>query len=409
MSAELVRELLQACLSASLAIALMLLLRKPLRRVFGAEAAYRCWLLVPAAMLAVWLPAPALQPGAPALPLGEFTARIPLGQALVMAPVDMSRWWLLAWIGGALACAALFAWRQRRFLRGLTRQPAQAFDLADAGGPAVVGGWRPRIVLPADFAEHYSREEQRLVLAHEQVHLARGDLHAQAVVLLLRCLFWFNPLVHLAARRFSVDQELACDAVVLARHPGERRTYADAMLKSHLLPFALPMACHWQSRHPLKERITMLMHPLPGTSRRIAGRASLIVLLVGGSYAAWAAQPAVAPDASPTTRSAGEPAKLTRLYGDEDLSPPAFPKDALAKGLEGKVVLDVVFGADGHARKVTVVSASPAGIFDKAAVEAALKWRLRPSDGKPVERTYRIPVQFTDHDPDAAVRKDAAR
>ena len=62
-----------------------------------------------------------------------------------------------------------------------------------------------------------------------------------AVVALIQCLCWFNPLVHLAARWIRFDQELACDAAVIAERPGLRRPYAEALLKTQVMA-AIPPA-----------------------------------------------------------------------------------------------------------------------------------------------------------------------
>jgi TonB family protein len=119
-------------------------------------------------------------------------------------------------------------------------------------------------------------------------------------------MYWFNPLFHFAASRFRFDQELACDALVITRFPEARRYYADAMLKTQLADLGLPAGCHWQSSHPLKERISMLKHPLPGRARRVFGLIAVAAFVAAGSYAAWAAQPA-----APATTSA--PAEATDL------------------------------------------------------------------------------------------------
>jgi len=111
------------------------------------------------------------------------------------------------------------------------------------------------------------------------------------------CVFWFNPLIYWAISRLRADQELACDAQVLARHAGARRSYANALLKTQLATesgWRMPVGCHWQSSHSLKERIVMLKRPLPGVSRRVLGIAGIAALIGTGSYAAWAAQTPVA-------------------------------------------------------------------------------------------------------------------
>lgn len=59
---ELVRvvnqELLETTIAGSTALVLVLLLRRHLRAAFGAAVAYAAWLLVPAALVAMLLPAP---------------------------------------------------------------------------------------------------------------------------------------------------------------------------------------------------------------------------------------------------------------------------------------------------------------------------------------------------------------
>src|SRR4029077_12446784 len=156
------------------------------------------------------------------------------------------------------------------------------------GCPALVGAIRPRIVLPADFEQRYDGRERELILAHERTHRARGDAQANALAALLRCVFWFNPLVYFAASRFRFDQELACDAAVISRFPEARRSYADAMLKTQLAVLGLPVGCHWQSSHPLKERIAMLKKPLPGRTRAALGAGIAVALTISGTYSAWA-------------------------------------------------------------------------------------------------------------------------
>ena len=175
-------------------------------------------------------------------------------------------------------------------------------------GPLVVGALRPRILLPLDFEARHAPDEARLVIAHERAHLARGDTRAQLVAVALRCLQWFNPFLHLAGPAFRLDQELACDASVLARHPHARRRYADAMLNVQLAVPGLPVGCHWQSSQSLKERILMLKQPQPGARRRRMGLVVLGLVLGATSYTAWAVRPAPSLDvpAPPTAPMAPE-------------------------------------------------------------------------------------------------------
>lgn len=310
MAAELFNWLVRATLAATVAVALVLLLRQPLRRMSGARVAYLGWLLVPLAMLAVALPAPSMrvQAGAhaAAVPTVHVGQALPVHAALVALDQASRReaaawpaWVLAAWALGAAGCAGLFAWQQWRYRRLLGRLSARGDGLWMAehavSGPVVLGAWRPRIVLPADFEARYPPAQRALVIAHERRHVAVGDTRANVVVAALRCLQWFNPLLQLAfARAYRDDQELACDAAVLSAHPQARRAYADAMLNTQLAGgFGLPVGCQWRSSRFLKQRIALLKQPFPGRVRRHAGLGLLAMALAAGSYGAWALQPVV--------------------------------------------------------------------------------------------------------------------
>jgi TonB family protein len=398
MGSELLGELMQATLATSAAIVLVQLLRKPLRQRFGARLAYQAWLLVPVAMLAVWLPAKT----APADSADSTLGLLNMGQAAWSSgvesalPVAWGSVLAFAWAVGGVAALLWFALRQRSFTRHLARRPGRAFDIVEGQGPAVVGWWRSRIVLPEDFRERYTRGERRLVLAHEIAHLRAGDIHAQAFATALRCLFWFNPLVHLAAAAFRFDQELACDAAVLEKFPRGRARYGSAMLKTQLAVFGLPVGCHWQSSHPLKERIEMLKQPLPARSRRLAGSMLVAVIVGCGTWATWAAQPAQ--PAKPAAKAAAAPAKsevpyLTKITSNDDMSPPAYPAGVK---FGGKVEIELLAAADGHVKDVKIIKAEPAGVFEQSTIDAAMKWKVTPpmKDGKPVEGRFRTTVEY---------------
>jgi bla regulator protein blaR1 len=287
--------LVEATLVTSVAIVLVLILRRPLRALSGAGAAYAAWLVVPVALLATLLPAVVVPMAVPAML--EFTAGVATLPSTNVAPgFEIESWLILTWaLGMAIAALALVR-QQRRFLDGLgsvqPRDDGLFQSEAVVGLPAVIG-WRSRIVLPRDFEQRYDPQEQQLVLCHENVHRQRGDLPASAFVAALRCVFWFNPLMHFAAGRFRHDQELACDSAVLRRFPQSRRAYADALLKTQLADSPLPVGCHWFGSHPLKERIVMLKRPLPGKSRWFAGLALVAFLSLATGWTVWAAQPPV--------------------------------------------------------------------------------------------------------------------
>jgi beta-lactamase regulating signal transducer with metallopeptidase domain len=271
------------------AVLIVIALRAPLLRLFGAQAVYASWLIVPMAAGASLLPA------LRSVPLEE--AAVPEVAAMIEAQPWLSGLAIVAWLAGAAVLALKLTAGQRRFMRKAARGQA---------GPAIVGVIDPRLILPADFAERFSPEEQRLIRAHERVHMDRDDPRANAVLAAIQCLFWFNPLVHLAASRIRLDQELSCDAAVMTRYPAERRRYAQAMLKTTLAEQALPVGCYWPApaKHPLEARIALLKAPAPTSTRQLMGFGLVAAVALLTAAAAWSAQPprAEAPAPPPMPR-----------------------------------------------------------------------------------------------------------
>ena len=287
MGSDLISPLLRVTLLTSAAIVLLLLVRKPLRRQFGAALAYAAWLIVPLVAAAALLPVQAR----PQLLFVQapYAVQALVQQATPAALPAQANYLAVVWAAGTLVSLLWLIVAHHAFLRRagpLTREGSIHVSAAVVG-PASVGLLRPKIVVPHDFAGRYTPAEQALVIAHEQVHIARRDTIANLAAALFQCLFWFNPLVHLGARAMRQDQELACDAAVMRRHSGQRRIYAEALLKSHAGPSSIGAGihCHWQSPHPTKERIMHLQHTTPGKVRRTVGRI-VLALLAAGTFGA---------------------------------------------------------------------------------------------------------------------------
>lgn len=384
MGADAYSLLFEATLLLTLACVLVLSLRLAVRAAFGARVAYLLWLLVPLAVLVAFLPEPS---ASVALPLPVLAPVI-----VDVAPGDASRpsAWPTAsvalWLLGVLLAGAWETLRQRHFIRSIGRVRIGADEAlrseADVG-PMVVGVWRPRIVLPHDFEQRFGAAQQQLILEHERVHLARGDLRFNALALALRCLQWFNPVVHLAWSRFRRDQEFAADAVVLARRPREARAYAEAMFElQHDTAFS-PLGCHWRSVHPIKERIMMLKRPLPGLRRTLFGAVATTGLTLAVAYAAWATQPI-----------AVEEVEQQATYAA--ISPPKYPAESIKARSAGDVFLRVLVGADGLPQQIEVDRTSGDPRLDEAAMASVRKWRFNPArDGDvPVAAWVGVPINF---------------
>lgn len=65
--------------------------------------------------------------------------------------------------------------------------------------------------------------------------------------------------------------------------------------------------------------------------------------------------------------------------------PPDYPQRALAKKVEGWVLLRFTVTETGNVEDPEVLRAEPAGLFDRAAMRAVMRWKYQPQlrDGKP--------------------------
>lgn len=120
MSAAIVIALLRANLAGSAAVLMILLLCRPVRRLFGPLAAYGLWLAAPLCVLASLLPAPASAPAlAPTVTLAAAAAGA--FEPLTRTAIGLADAATLIWALGAAGLAILFARRQARFVRSLGR------------------------------------------------------------------------------------------------------------------------------------------------------------------------------------------------------------------------------------------------------------------------------------------------
>jgi beta-lactamase regulating signal transducer with metallopeptidase domain len=283
--------LADALLGSALLLAFVLLIRVPVRRVFGARIAYALWVL-PALRLLL-PPLPAMPVEAAPVTLGRETIVVLVTAPEVAPAFPITTVLLAIWAAGAATVLAWEVVRYRRFTRAVLAS-AEDHGTADsirvvlsdlATGPLAFGLLRRTVALPRDWAAAYHPDERAMALAHEVAHHRRGDLLAAAAALVVLACHWFNPLAWAAARAFRVDQELAADAHVLARHdPALRGAYASAILKAACGRTPRTVAC-LRSVRDLKGRMIMLTRT-PASHRRLAvGSAAVSALVLGGLVA----------------------------------------------------------------------------------------------------------------------------
>lgn len=283
--------------AVSLLILAVLLIRKPFATAFGARAAYALW-LAPAIRAVT---PPLSMPGVPVDPSSMVAA---VDYTLVVSPAEgaasssIGAILAIVWLGGAALFLATHFWRHHRFLHAALEHgrpldiPGIPYDVVASDridGPMATGLIHPLILVPADFQQHLTAEQQRFALWHEQLHHRRGDIWASAGALILVSLLWFNPFAHLALGAFRRDMEAACDARLIAE-AGSSATpdYAATILRCASRPVPRSL-CALTAIDELKGRLMMLKlnH---GRMRRLVGLAFASAIAVGGLATASAAQ-----------------------------------------------------------------------------------------------------------------------
>ena len=285
----LVEWLYRTTLEVSLLIGLVLLVRPVVRRTLGARAAYWLWFIPVIRAVLIDRPEwPRTLAEAVAVPGGELSITIYPSPDVWLLPSGVP--WGTLWLTGAVLWVALRVTGAIRFRSLLARQsslielPEQLsamipsrlhrreplYFATDAPGtPFVTGLFRPLVYLPSDFLHRFTLEEQRWVVQHELTHAARHDLWVQSLWEILRGVFWFNPIVHLAAGAMRDDQELACDQAVLSRSTNEDRYSYGRALMVGAGACLFPSLLNFFGNQ--KERIAMIRNHTASLRRDIAG------------------------------------------------------------------------------------------------------------------------------------------
>ena len=97
-------------------------------------------------------------------------------------------------------------------------------------GPAVVGLIWPTILLPKVIVEGKADSELEPLLAHELIHIRRGDLVWAMLQGMSVSLWWFNPFVWIAERLLTREAERSCDEETIAGLGCSPAVYARSLL-----------------------------------------------------------------------------------------------------------------------------------------------------------------------------------
>jgi beta-lactamase regulating signal transducer with metallopeptidase domain len=239
---------------------------------------------------------------------------------------------------------------------GLKRVPRVRAS-GDVGVPQVVGWRRPVVLLPPDATSRFTSDEWRMALAHELMHVRRRDVLLGWVPALAERLYFFHPLVRIAAREYVTAREAACDAAVVQALDVPADDYGRLLVRigvGRSTP-VLVASSGASSASCLKRRLDMLQHiPSKTASRLLTGCVAAaavmalapvrLVAVPSQTLPALPALPALAPappalpapptppapprQAAPAAPVAAPAAPLPPLPPLQPLQPPQSPQPA---------------------------------------------------------------------------------
>ena len=315
-------------------IALVLLLRRPVARHFGAGAAYALWflplarLILPPVTLPGWM-RPALSDTAPVADTATTAALVPegaevLGQTEMGAtlppvpmdsPIDLLSPLVVLWLVGAAIFMGRRFWLYAQLRRELLENARPVGEVDDIrmiettaiSGPMAFGVFDKVIALPDGFMASRERQVRDLAIAHELAHHRGHDILVNMLVQPLFAIHWFNPLGWMGWDAMRRDQEAACDArVVASRSRDERAAYAaiiaDFARRPQIAPrpaLAAPMACPVLGDKSIIHRLKSLPMDDGSRGRRWAARGAVAAALLAVPMTASIsyAEPVAAPEA----------------------------------------------------------------------------------------------------------------
>ncbi|MDL2300126.1 M56 family metallopeptidase [Clostridiaceae bacterium OttesenSCG-928-D20] len=148
--------------------------------------------------------------------------------------------------------------------------------LADVQSPVSYGARKKTILLPMDFSERYSLDEQYLLLLHELGHIKNHDTLKLYIFNLLEC---FIPLPKCVLRDFKRDTELLCDNRVMGASRGAENSYGELILRECRKENELPAFAFSQSFYAVKARLDALYLYKPEKHKTAFFGASALITL----------------------------------------------------------------------------------------------------------------------------------
>jgi beta-lactamase regulating signal transducer with metallopeptidase domain len=165
--------------------------------------------------------------------------------------------------------------------------------------PAVIGHFKPIILLPAAIVTQLSPAQVEALLLHELMHISRNDYLVGILQLACETLLFFHPVAWWLSRSLRQEREYCCDEAVAARQQDPMQ-YAKALVALEELRVQSPeLLAVGAGGGSLKVRISRLLAPQAAPVRRGGWIVSVCSLVLMGSLTFFSWPRAVAQTPGP--------------------------------------------------------------------------------------------------------------
>jgi TonB family protein len=379
-------------------------------RLKAARARLLYWQLLLVACLALpWLRpwhsevvAIATPPVAPVQAIALLQTSAPVQTSVSM--VEIGLWLLVAGMAVRLVWLAIGLLKLARYRRNGVPTPMPPEWSAAAGhatllvsdeinGPVTFGFFRPVVLLPAGF-ESMSDAMRDAILFHELTHVERRDWLFTFGEELVRAVFWFHPAVWWVLGEIQLAREQTVDQSVIEMTQA-RDPYVDTLLAMAGLSVngnspemdLAPAPLFLRRRH-LKQRVMgIVQEAVMSKTRLMIAQAAALGLM---AMACWFITGAIPLQAQAQMVVDG-PGVTVNMNGSQLMhrTPVMYPGDALMRGVEGTVVVQVRLDANGEVIDDAILSGPDE--LRKSVQQTVLSWHFDKSAGS---STRVVNIQF---------------
>ncbi len=271
-------------------------------------------------------------------------------------------------------------WRLRRYrLRSRPLVPASSWgaeaDLRiseEIAGPVTFGFRKPVILLPALFPA-LGEAMRDAILCHEILHVRRRDWLFTVGEEFVRALVWFHPAVWWLLGEIQLVREQAVDREVV-RITRSRDQYIDALLVIASAPRLdlAPAPLFLRKRH-LKQRVVSILKEVQmSRAKSFSALAAGLTMLAASCWFVTGAfplqgAPQVVDDAAGVSVETNGAQLMHR-------QPVGYPREAIAKGVQGTVVVQVKTDAAGNVSDASIVSGPDE--LRRSVLQSVLSWHF---------------------------------